>query len=179
LKCKAGKEVYCAVEAGVISKLVELLRAGAPVDYRASNGDTPLICVVRKGDLMRAYLLLFHKAEVNAVATQDSETALHIAARLGNPKMVRLLLDFNADPNLKARSGESPLDFARGLDRTKIKSRVPELRTKAQKAQEILTAFEEKQTDRYVPGKGIVDAAQELNNFVGYTMIEVCSMESK
>lgn len=87
------------------------------------NGETLLHVQARHDDdthLAQAYILIKAGADVNAQALSGldaepimdnehfveygKETPLHFAARLGNLRMVRLLLDHGADPSLKTVS---------------------------------------------------------------------------
>jgi hypothetical protein len=46
---------------------------------------------------------------INAIENYHGQSALHIAVEQGNLKMVKLLLQFGADPNVLDESGETPL----------------------------------------------------------------------
>jgi hypothetical protein len=54
-------------------------------------------------------------AQVNA--RSEGTTALHLAVRVGNPTMVRLLLELGAEPNPNNRQGQTPLHIAEQLKR--------------------------------------------------------------
>ena len=95
------------------------------------NGETLLHVQSRDDDnthLAQAYILIKAGADVNAQALSGlddepimdnehfvqygKETPLHFAARLGNLRMVRMLLDHGADPSLKTVSRMSePKEF--------------------------------------------------------------------
>lgn len=101
------------------------------------NGETLLHVQARHDDdthLAQAYLLIKAGANVNAQALgglddepimdnehfvqYGKETPLHFAARLGNRRMVRMLLDHGANPSLKTVSRMSdPKQFAEWTDK--------------------------------------------------------------
>ncbi|MCE2395645.1 ankyrin repeat domain-containing protein [Candidatus Poribacteria bacterium] len=100
------------------------------------NGETLLHVQSRHDDdthLAQAYILIKTDADVNAQALSGlddepimdnehfvqygKETPLHFAARLGNLRMVRMLLDHGADPSLKTVSRRSePKEFIEWTD---------------------------------------------------------------
>ena len=100
------------------------------------NGETLLHVQARHDDdthLAQAYILIKAGANVNAQALSGfddepimdnehfvqygKETSLHFAARLGNQRMVRLLLDHGADPSLRTVSRMSePKQFTEWTD---------------------------------------------------------------
>ena len=100
------------------------------------NGETLLHVQSRHDDdthLAQAYILIKAGADVNPQALSGfddepimdnehfvqygKETPLHFAARLGNQRMVRLLLDHGADPSLRTVSRMSnPKQFAEWTD---------------------------------------------------------------
>ena len=100
------------------------------------NGETLLHVQSRHDDdthLAQAYILIKAGADVNSQALSGlddepimdnehfvqygKETPLHFAARLGNQRMVRLLLDHGANPSLKTVSRMSaPKQFAAWTD---------------------------------------------------------------
>ena len=97
------------------------------------NGETLLHVQSRHDDdthLAQAYILIKAGADINAQALSGldddpimdnehfvqygKETPLHFAARLGNQRMVRMLLDHDADPSLRTVSRMSdPKQFAK------------------------------------------------------------------
>ncbi len=102
----------------------------------AHNGETLLHVQARHDDdthLAQAYILIKAGADVNPQALSGldgepimanehfvqcgKETPLHFAARLGNLRMVRMLLDHGADPSLKTVSRRSePKEFIEWTD---------------------------------------------------------------
>ena len=102
----------------------------------AHNGETLLHVQARHDDdthLAQAYILIKAGANVNAQALSGfddepimdnehfvqygKETPLHFAARLGNRRMVQMLLDHGANPSLKTVSRRSePKEFTEWTD---------------------------------------------------------------
>ncbi|XP_078580181.1 uncharacterized protein LOC144864139 isoform X2 [Branchiostoma floridae x Branchiostoma japonicum] len=90
-----------------------LLGFGAQVGIRGGkNLETPLHIAarVKEGDKV-AEMLLKSGAEVNA-PQEDGETALHIAARHGNIKMMQALMEDGGDLMMQSKMGENPLHIA-------------------------------------------------------------------
>lgn len=79
-----------------------------------------LIEAIRKRDIQKTRELLQSNSwrEVESWLTTATlytcDTALHIAAGIGTPKIVSLLLEYNASATKRNRNGETPLDKARG-----------------------------------------------------------------
>jgi hypothetical protein len=57
-------------------------------------------------------MLLDHGAKVNLVSRASGETALYVAASFGKSKVVELLLERGADPNLCGHGHKSPYKAA-------------------------------------------------------------------
>uniref|UniRef100_A0A8C5WQ16 Uncharacterized protein n=1 Tax=Laticauda laticaudata TaxID=8630 RepID=A0A8C5WQ16_LATLA len=62
-------------------------------------------------DLHGIVAALIERANVH-LKNKQSKTPLHLAADMGNPAMVELLLNFKADPNVTDKEKKSPLHFA-------------------------------------------------------------------
>uniref|UniRef100_A0A8U8C8X5 Uncharacterized protein n=1 Tax=Geospiza parvula TaxID=87175 RepID=A0A8U8C8X5_GEOPR len=112
-----------------------LLEKGAKPNSRALNGFTPLHIACKKNHIRVMELLLKTGASIDAVTevgglspssallvlhgqcgqhaslppSQDDQTPLHCAARIGHTGMVKLLLENNANPNLATTAGHTPL----------------------------------------------------------------------
>ncbi|XP_036294397.1 ankyrin repeat domain-containing protein 22 isoform X3 [Pipistrellus kuhlii] len=109
------------------------------------NGDTPLICACRRGNLKIVSFLLRRNADVNlknqVSKTKQNEnlvrmlldagvdvnaadcygcTALYYACEMKNQTLIPLLLEAHADPSIRNKNGESPLDIARRLKFSQI-----------------------------------------------------------
>ena len=91
-----------------------LLKAGAKIDLRISNSDTPLYLAVSNGHERVVKLLLEHGADVDALCGW-AWTALHEAASRGYEAMVNLLLDHGANIQAQSSRGLLALHRAAGM----------------------------------------------------------------
>lgn len=87
---------------------IQSLLQTANVNYRCSNGKTPLMYAVEQADEVTIRKLLSHDAEINAT-TSSGSTALHQAVAKGNVRMVRLLLELDADIEATDNNLATPL----------------------------------------------------------------------
>lgn len=84
-----------------------LLQSGADVNLcsiESGMKNSPLMDAAHKGKHVLAEKLVRAGANVNKVGKQDM-TALHLAARRGDPRMVRILLEARADATLESING--------------------------------------------------------------------------
>ena len=98
------------------------LQKEAEDDRQKATDGEKLIYLVWKGDISDATTALAEGANPNCRYSEtsndrlpycvDEDTPLHIAARNGNITLVKLLIVFDADLNLKNRNGETPLEVA-------------------------------------------------------------------
>ena len=108
--------LHVASQHGKIEIVRLLLDRGATVNAEAKHGEKPLHFVLyRKHNSQEegvriAQLLLERGADVNT-RRNDHLTPLHLATEFGNLEIVRLLLDYGADPeaNAEGSMGEKPL----------------------------------------------------------------------
>lgn len=96
-----------------------LIEAGADLEARNSDGETPLFLLVKSVEagvasqsegVLRA--LLAAGAKVNVTGPHHDWTPLHEAARRGNLRFVEILLEFGANPALKSNRNSTPRDAA-------------------------------------------------------------------
>ncbi|XP_072904092.1 transient receptor potential cation channel, subfamily N, member 1 [Hemitrygon akajei] len=90
-----------------------LLGFGAQVQLKGGKAqETPLhiAAQVKDGEKV-AVMLLKSGAEVNA-GQENSETAMHLAARHGNLKMIQALIEEGGDLTWLSKAGENPLHIA-------------------------------------------------------------------
>lgn len=91
-----------------LAALRSLLRDGANVNERATDGTTALHWMVRAESMEMVDLLLTAGADVKA-ADRYGVTPLYLACTLGNHPLIERLLKAGADPNAAGRSGETLL----------------------------------------------------------------------
>ena len=62
----------------------------------------------------------FAKANVNAIDKKNGVTAMWMASQNGHTEIVRLLLEYGADVNIKAKNGKTSLRIAKQKGNTQI-----------------------------------------------------------
>lgn len=77
-------------------------------------GWTPLHEMVAKGDLDSAAILLKHGAVPHRRDLVTRDSPLHLAAKYGNTKMLKLLLGYETNLEVTNKNGEMPIDVATG-----------------------------------------------------------------
>lgn len=80
-----------------------------------ADGSTLLMAASRAEDVTLVEWALDQGTDVNAIRPEkNNATALILAARKGNPEIVRLLLAGGADPSAVNKDGKTALDLAKG-----------------------------------------------------------------
>lgn len=97
-----------------------LLERGMSARHITWHGVTLLHDMAQSGEVTRARLLLEHGAEINAVDDEYRSTPLGMAARWGQAKMVKFLLERGADPNQSGAPWSTPLAWARKKGHARI-----------------------------------------------------------
>ena len=105
--------MWDAAKANDSARVNELLRQGAELEWRHSDGTTPLTAACVWGSYEAAEALCAHGAELDT-RTDDQWTPLMFAAYQGHTKICAMLLALGADPSLKNDHGMTALDWARG-----------------------------------------------------------------
>jgi len=107
-------QLHDAAEKGDVTKVKQLLNAGADVNAKTNTGSTALIIAAGQGHIEVVEALLDNKADVNA-KVNNGWTVLMFAAtsNSGNrAKTVKLLIDKGADVNTKENVGGTALSLA-------------------------------------------------------------------
>jgi ankyrin repeat protein len=102
---------FAAAESGNVQEVDRLLAAGADVNARDSQGETPLFYASFSGSKEVAELLLAHGADINA-PDREGLTPLHAAAYQGRREVVGLLIRKGANVNARSKDGSTPLHKA-------------------------------------------------------------------
>jgi cytohesin len=89
-----------------------LVAAGAQVDARNEDAQTPLFQAAHGGHAAIVDMLLSHGASATPVALRDGDTALHRAANNGHADVVDLLLAKGAPVDARNRRAMTPLHMA-------------------------------------------------------------------
>lgn len=92
-----------------------LLSNKGDADFQSGNGRTALIAAAQQSNTSQGYeraaLLISKGANLDMVNTKG-ETALMIAAGVGNEKLVKLLMEKGADAQKKNGAGETVMNYA-------------------------------------------------------------------
>lgn len=104
-------ELHNAVIARDNPRIEYILKRGAKIDAKDTEGQTPLMVAVKSGDLSILNGLLEYKANPNAQDNDGWTAAMH-AVRLNEPKIFRLLGKHKADFNLVNKDGMTALAMA-------------------------------------------------------------------
>ena len=94
-------------------KTCPLIKRQATIDIPCQNGRTPLMVAIEKQYLKSTLFLLLSGADPNQHHPITEDTPLHFAVRNGNLHLIKLLLIFDADPNLCNKAGETAINIAK------------------------------------------------------------------
>ena len=114
----AEADIHHAAAAGNLSMVRQLIRSGVDIDTPNSSGRSPLHIAVERQLHGLAELLLETGADPNLHDKADerwnhgADTPLHQATHGADERMIRLLLSYKADPNVRNLRGLSPVDIA-------------------------------------------------------------------
>jgi ankyrin repeat protein len=97
---------------GDVATVRALLQQGADVNAAEGDGMTALHWAAEHGDHELAAVLLASGANPAAATRIGRHTPLHVAAKSGYPRVVRLLVDAKADVNVLTTTGAAPIHFA-------------------------------------------------------------------
>uniref|UniRef100_F1KPG7 Ankyrin repeat and KH domain-containing protein mask n=1 Tax=Ascaris suum TaxID=6253 RepID=F1KPG7_ASCSU len=100
-----------AASGGYVDIIVMLLNAGAEINSRTGSklGISPLMLAAMNGHAAATKLLLERGSDINAHIETNRNTALTLACFQGRTEVVRLLLEYNANVEHRAKTGLTPL----------------------------------------------------------------------
>lgn len=111
----SDNELSEAVDENDVSKVKDLLKAGANPNYKDEDG-TPIISVIYFSDARNNFmynevikLLLEEGADPNTPINENNDTAISIAVTKENIELVKILLAKEADPTIKNKDNISAL----------------------------------------------------------------------
>ena len=100
--------LHLACANGSAAMIGLLLDSGANIEKPDGAGETPLMAAVRSGAVAAAQLLVKRGAQVSAREPEFQQTALMLAARGEEPRLVGLLLKAGAAVDAQTRIGPEP-----------------------------------------------------------------------
>jgi hypothetical protein len=106
--CNLEKNLQAAVASNDSTMAKVFIKAGANVNTKDKDSETPLHNAAVKGRTGVARVLLDAGADVNA-RDEDGLTPLHTAAVWGHVELARMLIAAGADVNARDRTNETPL----------------------------------------------------------------------
>ena len=109
----ASAPLHYACRGGHYDVANALIDHGAAVISNLEDGTSPLMLAVEACDLATVVLLLERGVSVNAANSSSNLTALHMAVmKPGSLDIVKQLLNFGANPQLRNKRNETPLVYA-------------------------------------------------------------------
>lgn len=107
---RINEELLNAVKNRGMNEISAALKKGADVNYEAETGMSPLSYAQGENDLEIAKVLLENGADVNYRYQSDQlKTVLHFAAMDEQYEMLKLLIAFTPDINVRDVFGNNPL----------------------------------------------------------------------
>ena len=103
-----------AVRVGFVAAAELLIKAGADIHVAASDGATALWMAVFYRRIQMVETLINAGADVNVAAGEAGATPLYRAAKTGDLKLTRILLDAGAHTHATNALGDTALDAAVG-----------------------------------------------------------------
>ena len=106
--------IYSILKENKIDEAIEYVRTGKlkPIDCEDEHGTTPLQYAAFRGHYDLCKLLIERGANVNAKSHDQGYSALMFAAISNHVQVVRLLLDYDADPDYTNTIGRTAAQMA-------------------------------------------------------------------
>ncbi|GAB5358329.1 hypothetical protein AAMO2058_000448200 [Amorphochlora amoebiformis] len=106
-----------AVNKNQTEAALTLIKRGGNVNTRDMNGWTPLLIAAKNGNNKILRGLLKAGASPNAVGRTFTATSLYQTVVVGDINCVTTLLEFEANPNIRDKNGNTPASVAASLNR--------------------------------------------------------------
>jgi ankyrin repeat protein len=103
--------LWAAAQGGNTEDCESLIEIGADINWKNSDGDTPLLAACRRGHTETVEALVVHGADVN-ICGLDSLTPVHICCSKGDYSTLNILLSANPILSMTTKDGKLALDIA-------------------------------------------------------------------
>lgn len=97
---------------GNVEEVTAILKTHPNPDARDSSGGTALHAAMFQKNIKIVEMLIDYGLDVNAIGPKNGYTPLHDAVWGDNPAAAKLLLEKGADPSIKNKEGQTPLEKA-------------------------------------------------------------------
>ena len=98
---------------GDVEEVAAILKTRPDPDNRDSSGGTALHAAMFQKNIKIVEMLIDYGLDVNAIGPKNGYTPLHDAVWGNNPAAAKLLLEKGADPTIKNKEGQTPLEKAK------------------------------------------------------------------
>eukprot|EP01039_Chlorochromonas_danica_P009385 gene9385-10365_t len=105
--------LHYATEQNMVTVVQSLCQRGARKDMFNKLGFTPLHLAVQKGNIDMVEVLLEAGANINQASWAEKQTVVHMAAKRGDKKLLRYLLDLGAQCDVLDEDGHSAYALAK------------------------------------------------------------------
>ncbi|KAL8836267.1 MAG: hypothetical protein Q9176_006416 [Flavoplaca citrina] len=107
-----GTALHAAAEADMVGSIHELLDRGVDVDIEDKHGRSPIICAAQSGHTGATLALLERGADVDFFYRNKGTSLFVMVQQRTTPKVIKILLEFGADPEIPSAQGSPPLLIA-------------------------------------------------------------------
>eukprot|EP01031_Cornospumella_fuschlensis_P033133 gene33134-40080_t len=115
--------LWAAAQGGNTQDCESLVEIGADINFKGTNGDTPLLVACRAGHTETVAFLLAHGADAN-IPGADSMAPIHVAASRGDANTLDRILESNASTGIMTRDGLTALDIAKSKGHDSVYGRL-------------------------------------------------------
>lgn len=98
---------------GNVEEVAAILKTEPDPDNRDPSGGTALHAAMFQQNIQIVEMLIDYGLDVNAIGPKNGYTPLHDAVWGNNPAAAKLLLEKGADPHIKNKEGQTPLEKAK------------------------------------------------------------------